>query len=68
MVSSLQVPHVGLDAARTSTKANLKEIQFEPKETSLSEPKEGIDDGLEHHGGNTFAGGVSMCLLMPIPY
>jgi len=55
---SLQVPHLGLSAARETVNKKVKDIQFNPKDTSLDEPKEGIDDDNEHSGGNTFAGGV----------
>jgi len=54
----LQVPHLGLDAAREAVKKKNQDIEFTPKETSLDEPKEGIYDNKEHSGGNTFAGGV----------
>ncbi|KAK0223975.1 AAA domain-containing protein [Armillaria fumosa] len=53
----LTVPHLGLDAARESAK-KIQDIQFEPKETNLSGPKEGKHDNEEHSGGNTYAGGT----------
>ncbi|KAK0451876.1 AAA domain-containing protein [Armillaria borealis] len=53
----LTVPHLGLDAARESAK-KIQDIQFEPKETDLSGPKEGKHDNEEHSGGNTYAGGT----------
>ena len=60
----LQVPHLGLGAARGAAKKKVQDIEFTPKETSLDEPKEGIDDDKEHSGGNTYAGGV--CLTTSI--
>ncbi len=57
-INSLTVPHLGIDAARESAK-KIQDIQFEPKETDLSGPKEGKHDNEEHSGGNTYAGGVS---------
>ncbi len=59
----MQVPHVGLDAARESVKDKVKSIGYEPKDMSLLGPKEGKHDDEEHFGGNTFAGGVSIDLL-----
>lgn len=59
-VGRLQVPHLGLDAAREASNKIVHEIQFEPEETDLSEPKEGEHDDKEHSGGNTYAGGVSV--------
>ena len=38
------------------------EREFKPKETSLSEPKEGQHDDKEHSGGNKWAGGVRLFL------
>lgn len=49
--------HLGLDAAREAAK-KIEDIQFQPKNTDLSEPKEGVHDNKEHSGGNTYAGGV----------
>jgi len=49
---------LGLSAAREAVNKKVKDIQFDPKETSLNEPKEGKHDDKEHSGGNTFAGGV----------
>ncbi|KAG5641083.1 hypothetical protein DXG03_006055, partial [Asterophora parasitica] len=54
----LQVPHLGLDAAREASKKKVQEIQFEPTKADLSEPKAGKHDDKEHSGGNTFAGGT----------
>ncbi|KAJ3505514.1 hypothetical protein NLJ89_g7376 [Agrocybe chaxingu] len=54
----LEVPHLGLDAAREAAKKKVQEIQFEPKETSLDQPKEGEHDDKEHSGGNRWAGGT----------
>ncbi|KAG6898082.1 hypothetical protein C0992_006002 [Termitomyces sp. T32_za158] len=54
----LQVPHLGLDAAREATKKKIQDIEFEPNKTDLSQPKEGKHDDKEHSGGNTYAGGT----------
>ncbi|KAF5384151.1 hypothetical protein D9615_003188 [Tricholomella constricta] len=54
----LHVPHLGLEAAREAAKKNVQDIQFEPANTELSEPKEGKHDDKEHSGGNTYAGGT----------
>ncbi|KAF8878073.1 AAA domain-containing protein [Infundibulicybe gibba] len=62
----LRVTHLGLDAAREIAKKT-KDIQFEPKNTELGEPKEGVHDDKEHHGGNTYAGGVSDALKSNVP-
>jgi len=62
-VFSLQVPHLGLDAAREAAKNKVQEIKFEPANTELTEPKEGKYDDKEHSGGNTYAGGVSMPVI-----
>lgn len=50
---------MGLDAAREAVK-KIQDVEFDPKETELGEPKEGKDDpnNEEHQGGNTWAGGV----------
>ncbi|KAF9034673.1 hypothetical protein BDZ89DRAFT_1157933 [Hymenopellis radicata] len=53
----LKVLHLGLDAAREAAK-KIEDIQFQPKNTDLSEPKEGVHDNKEHSGGNTYAGGT----------
>ncbi|KAG6840024.1 hypothetical protein C0991_009490 [Blastosporella zonata] len=53
----LQVPHLGLDAAREAAK-KVQDMEFEPSKTDLSEPKEGKHDDKEHSGGNTYAGGT----------
>lgn len=58
-LSRLQVPHLGLDAAREAAKKKVKDIQFDPKQTDLDQPKEGEHDDKEHSGGNKWAGGVS---------
>jgi len=55
----LQVPNLGLDAARENVKKKVQDIHFEPKSTSLDQPKEGEHDDKEHSGGNRWAGGVS---------
>ena len=49
---------LGIEAARET---ETKEVAFEPKNTELTEPKFGKTDpkNKEHHGGNTWAGGVS---------
>lgn len=63
----LGVERVGMDAVRgqivpVDELRKAKEIEFDPakegRDTTLSEPKFGKDDGKEHHGGNTFAGGT----------
>ncbi|TFK31838.1 AAA domain-containing protein [Crucibulum laeve] len=54
----LEVPHLGLEAAREAAKKKIQDIEFEPKATDLNEPKEGKHDDKEHSGGNTFAGGT----------
>ncbi|KAJ7594399.1 AAA domain-containing protein [Mycena floridula] len=53
----LHVPHLGIEAARESRKKIL-DVQFEPKNTELGAPKEGVHDDKEHSGGNTYAGGT----------
>ncbi|KAF7762262.1 hypothetical protein Agabi119p4_8855 [Agaricus bisporus var. burnettii] len=53
----LEVPHLGLDAAREAAK-KVKDIDFEPKNKTLDEPKEGKHDDKEHSGGDTYAGGT----------
>lgn len=60
---SLQVPLLGLDAAREAAKKKVEEIAFEPTNTELTEPKEGKHDDKEHSGGNTYAGGVSALFI-----
>ncbi|KAF8056895.1 AAA domain-containing protein, partial [Lyophyllum atratum] len=54
----LQVPHLGLNAAREAAKKKVQDIQFQPTNTELDEPKEGVHDDKEHSGGNTYAGGT----------
>ncbi|PPQ92175.1 hypothetical protein CVT25_008949 [Psilocybe cyanescens] len=54
----LQVPHLGLDAAREAAKKKIQDIEFEPKDVSLNEPKEGEHDDKQHSGGNKWAGGT----------
>ncbi|KAJ7628770.1 AAA domain-containing protein [Roridomyces roridus] len=54
----LSVPHLGLAAAREAAKKKIKDVQFEPKNTELGEPKEGEHDDKEHSGGNKWAGGT----------
>lgn len=58
----LDVPQLGLEAARAATKKKVQDIEFTPKNTELGGPKEGKHDDKEHHGGNTWAGGVSLNL------
>ena len=59
MVRSLIVKNVGLAAAREQARKVL-DMKYEPKNTSLSEPKHGKDDpeNKPHTGGNTWSGGV----------
>ena len=59
----LEVPSLGLEAARGVTKNKVQDVHFEPKATDLSEPKEGEHDDKEHHGGNKWAGGVGYIML-----
>ncbi|GLB39985.1 putative von Willebrand factor (vWF) type A domain [Lyophyllum shimeji] len=54
----LQVPHLGLNAAREAAKKKVHDIEFRPTKTELDEPKEGKHDDEEHSGGNTYAGGT----------
>ncbi|PPR05936.1 hypothetical protein CVT24_006658 [Panaeolus cyanescens] len=54
----LEVPNLGLDAAREAAKKKVQDIQFEPKRTDLNGPKEGEHDDKEHSGGNKWAGGT----------
>ncbi|KAJ7121114.1 AAA domain-containing protein [Mycena epipterygia] len=54
----LTVPHLGLAAAREAAAKKIQDVKFEPKNTELSEPKEGEHDDKEHHGGNKWAGGT----------
>ncbi|KAF4613211.1 hypothetical protein D9613_011059 [Agrocybe pediades] len=58
ILHGLQVPHLGLDAARETAKKKVQDIHFEPKDTSLDQPKEGEHDDKEHSGGNKWAGGT----------
>jgi len=83
-MGSLDVSHLGFEAAREAARlkavalakaaAESKESperEFEPKETSLSEPKEGQHDDKEHSGGNKWAGGVRIfcgLILLLCPY
>ncbi|KXN89721.1 von Willebrand factor A domain-containing protein 8 [Leucoagaricus sp. SymC.cos] len=53
----LQVPHLGLDAAREAAK-KVKDVEFEPTNKALDGPKEGKHDNEEHSGGDTYAGGT----------
>ncbi|XP_006455343.1 hypothetical protein AGABI2DRAFT_226806 [Agaricus bisporus var. bisporus H97] len=62
----LEVPHLGLDAAREAAK-KVKDIDFEPKNKTLDEPKEGKHDDKEHSGGDTYAGGVPDALKDNVP-
>lgn len=48
-----------MDSAREAAKKKVQEIQFEPTNTELDQPKEGDHDNKEHSGGNTYAGGVN---------
>ena len=54
---------MGLDAAREASRKRVLDVRYEPKNTSLSQPKYGKDDpkNESHVGGNTWAGGVSVC-------
>ncbi|KAG5728425.1 hypothetical protein E4T56_gene18957 [Termitomyces sp. T112] len=54
----LQIPHLGLDAAREAAKKKIQDIEFEPSKINLNEPKEGKHDDKEHSAGNTYAGGT----------
>ncbi|KDR77148.1 hypothetical protein GALMADRAFT_246376 [Galerina marginata CBS 339.88] len=54
----LQVPHLGLDAAREAAKKKVQDVHFEPKKTDLDQPKEGEHDDKQHSGGNRWAGGT----------
>uniref|UniRef100_A0A0W0GBJ0 ATPase dynein-related AAA domain-containing protein n=1 Tax=Moniliophthora roreri TaxID=221103 RepID=A0A0W0GBJ0_MONRR len=55
----LSVPFLGLDAAREVTKKpSISDLEYTPKNTDLSGPKEGVHDNKEHQGGNTYAGGT----------
>ncbi|KAJ8082257.1 hypothetical protein PM082_008104 [Marasmius tenuissimus] len=56
----LDVPHLGLDAAREAVKkaSSVTDLEYTPKKTDLSEPKEGVHDNKHHQGGNKYAGGV----------
>ncbi|KAL0575398.1 hypothetical protein V5O48_000404 [Marasmius crinis-equi] len=56
----LDVPHLGLDAAREAArkKSAVSDLEYTPKKTDLSEPKEGVHDDKHHQGGNKYAGGV----------
>ncbi|KAF9269491.1 hypothetical protein L218DRAFT_915635 [Marasmius fiardii PR-910] len=59
-IHGLDVPHLGLDAARESAKKKnpIKDFEYTPKNTDLSEPKEGVHDNKQHQGGNRYAGGT----------
>jgi hypothetical protein len=57
-LGSLEVHHLGLDAAREAAK-KVKDVEFEPANKALDGPKEGEHDDKEHSGGDTYAGGVS---------
>ncbi|THU86941.1 hypothetical protein K435DRAFT_970118 [Dendrothele bispora CBS 962.96] len=54
----LKVPQLGLEAAREAAKKKIQDLQWEPKQTDLSGPKEGKHDNKQHQGGNTWAGGT----------
>lgn len=64
IVISLDVPNLGLEGARAATQKKIEDVEFTPKDDSLGEPKEGEHDNKEHHGGNKWAGGVSLSQLM----
>lgn len=64
---SLEVPHLGLDAAREAAK-KVKDVEFEPANKALDEPKEGKHDDKEHSGGDTYAGGVSLIYMTSRQY
>jgi hypothetical protein len=55
----LRMQTTDLKMAQKAKKKQL-DMQFDPKETGLDEPKHGQEDpgGGAHSGGNTFAGGV----------
>lgn len=60
--SRLKTRHLGLEASRENVNKKVHDIKFEPKNPKpASEPKFGKKDpnNEEHHGGNTWAGGVS---------
>ncbi|EKM57120.1 uncharacterized protein PHACADRAFT_92032 [Phanerochaete carnosa HHB-10118-sp] len=65
----LMVKHLGLDATREASRKKVVSVEYEPKKTSLSEPKFGKEDPKNeaHVGGNTWAGGVSDALKNQIP-
>ena len=56
----LVVKRLGLDAAREASRKKILDVEYEPKNTDLSQPKFGkVDPKNEpHSGGNTWAGGV----------
>ncbi|KAH6910612.1 AAA domain-containing protein [Coprinopsis sp. MPI-PUGE-AT-0042] len=54
----LDVPNLGLEAARSVAKKKVQDVEFTPKDDSLGGPKEGKHDDKDHHGGNTWAGGT----------
>ena len=56
---SLQVKHLGIDAARDAVK-KIEDAHFKSEETNLNGPKEGEHDNEEHFGGNRWAGGVCL--------
>ncbi|KAI0703059.1 AAA domain-containing protein [Cytidiella melzeri] len=55
----LIVKYLGIEAAREGTRKRVLDVTYQPKNTSLSEPKHGKDDpkNEEHVGGNSWAGG-----------
>ncbi|KAI0342455.1 hypothetical protein BDW22DRAFT_1330827 [Trametopsis cervina] len=55
----LIVKRVGLEAAREAARKRVLDVKYEPRDTSLSNPKHGKDDPKNeaHTGGNTWAGG-----------
>lgn len=50
---------MGLDSAREAVK-KVNDVEFEPTNKILDEPKEGKHDDKEHSGGDTYAGGVGL--------
>ena len=58
------VKNVGLAAAREQVRKVL-DMKYEPKDTTLSDPKHGKDDpeNKPHTGGNTWSGGVRILLF-----
>lgn len=53
---------MGLDAVRETVK-KVNDVEFEPTNKTLDEPKEGKHDDKEHSGGDTYAGGVGLLFI-----